>query len=98
MLQLAAVLLDGFGWESLIVGGLVALLLAGAEEWWKPTFPPEFESGLIDGDESPIVFEGIVTAPGSFGYDRLTRRQVQIVRVLQFDPRRRRRCPYLPYC
>jgi hypothetical protein len=100
----AAVLLAAF-WLGMLnsevwflLACLALLVACPAEEWWLASFPADFASGLGHGEETAIVFEGIVSAPGSFGYLGLMRRRVQVCRVLRCDRSRRRSCSRLPWC
>jgi hypothetical protein len=79
--------------HTCVLAGVLMLLGAiPSEELWSPRFPRGFEHDLEDGN-SFIEFEGVVTARGRYGHKGIMQRRVDILRVLRFEPRRKKRSP-----
>lgn len=77
--------------EASVVVGLFAIVefslwMLPNEERWAPQFPAGSDVGH-DETGGPIEFEGVVSAPGSYGHKGMMRRQVEIVRVLRYKNR-----------
>jgi hypothetical protein len=55
----------------------------GVDKRGRPLMPTNWEDALED-QGGPIVFEGIVSAPGRYGHMGIMRRRVEMVRILRY--------------